>query len=316
MAPSIDVVLVVYQRWDLTESCLIHLERQSVAHRLIVVDNGSNDGTSERVAAGFPRATLVRLDSNMPYATACNRGVREGTGEAVVILNNDVECGVDFLERLTAPLAEDASMGAVSSLLLQPGDGLVDSFGLSADRTLAAFPRFHGEPAAAADPSRPTLTGPAGAAAAYRRAGWEEADGLDERIFAYMEDFELALRLRAAGWRAVAVRDAAAVHLGSATHGRRSESQRRHAGFSRGYLLRRYGILRSKAALRALLTELLVVLGDAFLSRDVAALRGRVSGWRAAAGLPRRPFPPAEAIAEEMSLVESIRLRLKDYSRT
>jgi N-acetylglucosaminyl-diphospho-decaprenol L-rhamnosyltransferase len=314
--PSIDVVLVVYERWDLTESCLRHLAEQTVPHRLIVVDNGSTDSTADNITKRFPQATLIRFDRNMPYATACNRGAKAADGEVIVILNNDVDCRPDFLERLTAPVQEDGSLGAVSGLLLQPGEKLIDSLGLAADRTLAAFPRFHGRPVSEAHPSEPTLTGPAGAAAAYRRSAWEEVGGLDEEVFAYMEDFELALRLRAAGWKALAVMDAVAIHIGSATHGRRSAWQRRHGGFGRGYVLRRYGVLRTGAGLRALVTELIVVLGDAVISRDVAALRGRVAGWRAAARKPRLPFPPAEAIANEISLADSIRLRREAYSDT
>ena len=312
--PSIDVVLVVYGRWDLTESCLRHLARQTAQHRLIVVDNGSTDGTADRISKQFPQATLIRLNRNMAYAIACNRGVQAGDGEAIVIVNNDVDCRPDFLERLTAPLQEDAETGAASALLLQPGEELVDSFGLAADRTLAAFARFHGRPVLEAHPSEPTLAGPAGAAAAYRRSAWEEVGGLDEGVFAYMEDFELALRLRTAGWKAVAVTDAVAVHLGSATHGRRSARQRRHVGFGRGYVLRRYRVLRSRAGLRALVTELMVGVGDAFISRDLSALRGRIAGWRAAAPKPRLPFPPVEAIASEISFADSIRLRRTTYA--
>src|SRR5438270_781687 len=81
------------------------------------------------------------------------------------------------------------------------------------------------------------LAGPAGTAAAYRRRALEQVGGLDESIFAYMEDFDLALRLRSGGWEAVLASDAVGVHLGSATHGHRSAWQRRHGGFGRGYML-------------------------------------------------------------------------------
>ena len=99
-----------------------------------------------------------------------------------------------------------------------------------------------------------------------------------------MEDFDLALRLRSAGWRTVVAADAVGVHLGSATHGHRSAWQRRHGGFGRGYVLRRYGVLRGRTAPRTLVTEAVVVLGDLAISRDLAALRGRLAGWRAAPG--------------------------------
>jgi GT2 family glycosyltransferase len=152
------------------------------------------------------------------------------------------------------------------------------------------------------------LTGPEGTAAAYRRTAWEQADGFDEHIAAYMEILDLALKLHSAGWRTTCAPGAIGVHLGSATFGRRTHTQRRLAGFSRGYLLRRYGVLRSRAAVRALLTEAIVVLADAILARDLAALTGRVRGWRAAHGLPRHDRPAA-AIDRTISFRRSLALR-------
>ena len=101
-------------------------------------------------------------------------------------------------------------------------------------------------------------------------------------MFAYMEDFDLGLRIRAAGWRVAGAPGAVGVHLGSATHGHRSARQRRHGGFSRGYLLRRYGVLRGRAAVRALLTEAVVSLGDLVVSRDLG--RAARPSWRVARG--------------------------------
>ena len=123
---------------------------------------------------------------------------------------------------------------------------MIDSAGLAADVTLGGFPRLQGLDVAQAGSPQPLLAGPAGTAAAYRRAAWEQVGGLDEGIFAYMEDFDLGLRLRSAGWDAVVAADAVGVHLGSATHGHRSAWQRRHGGFGRGYMLRRYGLLRGE----------------------------------------------------------------------
>jgi len=104
------------------------------------------------------------------------------------------------------------------------------------------------------------------------------------------------------------------MHLGSATHGHRTVWQRRHAGFARGYLLRRYGVLRSDQAMRALSTEAAVVLGDAVLSRDLAALSGRVAGWRSASGLTRRS-PPADALDPEIGIRDSLAWRKNIYAR-
>jgi N-acetylglucosaminyl-diphospho-decaprenol L-rhamnosyltransferase len=313
--PAVDVVIVAYNRYDLTESCLRHLAAQTLAHRTIVIDNGSTDDTSERVASEWLDVTLQRLPDNRGFAEACNRGVAAGDGELVVLLNNDVDVRRDFVERLVAPLLDDPGVGSVAALMLQPREQLIDSAGLATDAVLGGFPRLQGLSASEARRERPLLAGPAGTAAAYRRTAWEQVGGLDESIFAYMEDLDLALRLRSAGWRSTLAADAVGVHLGSATHGHRSPRQRRNGGFGRGYVLRRYGLLRGREAPRALATEAVVVLADLAISRDLEALRGRVSGWRAARRLPRRPRPPAEAIDVSIGFRDSLALRRGIYGR-
>jgi N-acetylglucosaminyl-diphospho-decaprenol L-rhamnosyltransferase len=311
---SVDVVIPVHNGWELTKTCLQHLREQTLPHRAVVCDNGSTDGTPEKLREAFPGVKLVELGQNTGFPAACNRGVRAGGGELVVLLNNDVECRPDFLERLIAPFAAER-VGSVASLLLVPGEERIESFGLAVDPTLAGYPRLRGAPVEAAQASDPVLIGPSGAAGAYRRATWNEVGGLDEGVFAYGEDVDLALRIRAAGWTTAAAQDAVAIHIGSASAVTRSEWQRYQGGFARAYFLRRYGILRSRAALRALATEALVVTGDAAVySHDFAALRGRVAGWRAARGKPRAPRPPREAIDRGITFRRSLSLRRAVYA--
>ncbi|HZC29325.1 MAG TPA: glycosyltransferase family 2 protein, partial [Gaiellaceae bacterium] len=202
----------------------------------------------------------------------------------------------------------------VAALLLQPGEDRIESFGLAVDTTLAGYPRLRGARVSEAQATNPVLVGPSGAAAAFRRRSWDDVGGLDEGAFSYGEDVDLALRLRAAGWETTVAADAVAVHIGSASAGRRSPWQRYQGGFSRGYFLRRYDVFRSRAAPRAALTEAIVVLGDALVfSRDLAALRGRIAGWRAASGRSHRPRPPRDAIDEGISFVDSLRMRVRVY---
>jgi hypothetical protein len=190
----------------------------------------------------------------------------------------------------------------------------IDSFGVTADVTLAGFARLQGHPVAAALTQGPVLCGPEGTAGAYRRRAWEQAGGLDKTIVAYMEILDLALRLRTAGWGTAGAVDALGVHLGSATYGRRSARQRRLAGFSRGYLLRRYGVLRSRAAARALITEAAVVSLDLLSCHDTQALRGRAEGWRTAHSYEPYAQPPREAIDSSISLWGSLMLRRGAYA--
>lgn len=316
MTPSIDVVIPVYNGWELTESCLEHLRVQTVPHTVIVCDNGSTDGTPERVRVSFPDTRLIELGANVGFPAACNRGAHAGRGDVVILLNNDVECRrPDFLERLVAPFRDDERLGSAASLLLTPSEQRIESFGLAVDPTLAGYPRLRGLPAREAQTTNPILIGPSGAAGAYRRKAWDEVGGLDEGVFAYAEDVDLALRIRSAGWSTTAASDAVAIHIGSASAGTRSAWQRYQGGFSRGYFLRRYGVLRSRVAARAVVTEALVVLGDTVVfSHDLAALRGRVAGWRTARGRPRVARPPEEAIDRRITFSKSVGLRLNVYS--
>jgi N-acetylglucosaminyl-diphospho-decaprenol L-rhamnosyltransferase len=316
MDPSIDVVVPAYNHYPLTNDCLIHLQRQSVPHRVIVVDDGSSDNTPALLRRDWPEVTVLELGANNGYTSAVNRGVSEGEGEYVVLLNNDVQLRPDCLERLVAPMVADPGVGSVAALMLRPDESTIDSFGVTADVTLAGFARLQGHAAGQAGqahPHMPVLTGPEGTAGAYRRRAWEQVGGLDQTIVAYMEILDLALRLRSANWSTAGAPEALGVHLGSATYGRRSSRQRRLAGFSRGYLIRRYGVLRSRAAARTLLTEAAVVSFDLLTCRDTQALRGRLDGWHAGRGRVTHPRPPLDAIDSSISLWGSLMLRRGAY---
>lgn len=313
MLDRIDVVIVCFNRYDLTSSCLRHLQAQTLPHRVIVVDNGSTDDTPERLRSEWQGVQVERLEENGGFAEACNRGVAAGSGEIVVLLNNDVDCRADFLEHLIAPM-QDERVGSVAAQLLRPGCERIDAIGFTADVTLAAFSRHRDLPPMDADGDTPTLLGPGGCAGAYRRAAWEQVEGLDEALRFYMEDVDLAVRLRMAGWRAAAEPRAVAIHIGSATLGhQRSTSQRRYGGFGRGYLLRRYKLLRGRRALRTLATETMVVLADIAMSRDLVALRSRMEGWRAAGRSPQLGHPPPDSVDPSISFRNSLARRWQTY---
>jgi len=317
MTVRMDVVIPTFNRWELTKRCLELLRAQTVPHSVIVADNASTDNTPDRVRAAFGEVRVIELDQNRGFSVACNAGAREGTSEVLILLNNDVHCPPDFLARLTARLHDDPRAGSVAGLLLLDDTERIESLGVSVDRTLAGYPRFRGAPRVEALARATALAGPSGAAAAFRREAWDEVGGLDEAVFAYGEDVDLALRLRGAGWNSIAAPDAVAIHRGSATAVHRSRAQRYAGGFSRGYFVRRYGVLEGRAALRTLATEAIAVTGDALVySRDLAALRGRLAGWRAARGLPKHPAPPADAIDASITFAQSLRLRRAAYRCT
>jgi N-acetylglucosaminyl-diphospho-decaprenol L-rhamnosyltransferase len=303
-----DVVIPTWRARELLRRCLSALDADPSPKRVIVVDNASRDGTAELVRDAFPDVTLVELPENAGFGRAVNAGVRAGSAEAIVLLNNDVLVEPGFVDAIVAPLAADG-VGMVAGLTTIPGTGLVDGFGIELDAALAAYNRARLAPVGSPGGA---LAMPSGGAAAYRRSAWEGAGGFDEALFAYGEDVDLGLRMRASGWGAVEAPAARGVHLGGATAGVDSPRQRELAGFARGFLLRRYGVLRSRAAPRALLIDALVVGWGLVRHRTLVPLRARVRGWRAAGRGGRRPLPrgvvdPSIGVAESLRRLRTAR---------
>lgn len=296
-----DVVIPTWNARELLARCLEALAGEP--GQVVVVDNASEDGTAEMVRERFPGVRLVVLAENLGFGRAVNAGVAAGSAGAVVLVNNDVVVEPGFVEAITAPLA-GPEVGMVAGLTLLPGGEGVDAFGVELDRALATYNRARRRPLDGLPAGPPAV--PSGGAAAYRREAFEAAGGFDEALFAYGEDVDLGLRLRAAGWRCAAAPLARGVHLGGATAGVDSPWQRRLGGFARGFLLRRYGVLRTRGAPRALLVDALVVAWGLVRHRTLVPLTARVAGWRAAGRGATRPFPH-DAVDPSITLREALR---------
>ena len=308
MPPSVDVVVPVHNNWELTESCLEHLRLQTLRHTVIVCDNGSTDGTPEHLRASYPEVWVVELGQNLGFSVACNRGVQVGSGEIVVLVNNDVDCRPEFLERLVAPF-DDERLGSVAALLLKPGKTRIESFGLTVDPTLAGFPRFPASRPTGPE-ARPCSWGP-------RVLRVRTVEGRGRKCVVSTKACSRTGRMSISRCGSDPKDGAPPRRLmpsrstsGSASARSRSAWQRYQAGFARGYFLRRYGILRGAVGLRAAVTEAIVVLADALIfSHDLASMRGRIAGWRAARTRPRNPPPPREALDLRLTFWKSLNLR-------
>jgi N-acetylglucosaminyl-diphospho-decaprenol L-rhamnosyltransferase len=272
------------ERW--LPRTLQSLRAQTEQLQVVVVDNGSTDGSPAAVRSDFPEVALLELGKNVGFGTALNRAVAAHPADAIVLLNSDVECEPAFCAALL-DAADDVEM--VAGVLLQEAEpSLIDSAGVVADRTLMGFDHLHGEPLAAAATAQAPL-GPTGGAALYRREAWEAVGGFDERIFLYYEDLDLALRIAARGGRCALAPEARALHAYSPGLGAASGAKYARTGWSRGYMLRRYGVMRDpRLALRVLACEGVIGAGQLLRDRTAAGLRGRLRGYREGAGEPRR----------------------------
>jgi GT2 family glycosyltransferase len=299
---TIDVIIVTWHSGGRVLRCLEHLAEQRV-HTTFLVDNASGDGTVDGVRERFPDVQVIELERNVGFGSAVNAGASAGHGEAIVLINDDVELEPGSLAALVEPLEADARTGMVAGVTVMPGSDIIDGFGIELDATLAAYNRGRHQPASSATLGR--LAMPSGGLAAYRRSAIEQAGGFDERLFAYGEDVDLGLRLRRLGWAASAAAQARATHVGGATIGVDSPRQRELAGFARGFLLRRYGVLRTRACLRAAVVETLVIGWGLVRHRTLIPVSARIRGWRAASG--DRLVPAPDAIDRSISMSEALR---------
>jgi GT2 family glycosyltransferase len=196
---------VVVPTWNGAQwlpGCLGAIERQTLPpDEVVVVDNGSSDRSLEVVAERCPQARVVRLGRNTGFAFAANRGIEAAGADAVALVNTDVELAPDWLERTAARLAADPRLGAVATKMVDMADrGRLYDAGdvLRRDGVCEQRGRFDADDGRFDTPGE-VFSACAGAAL-YRRAAVLRVGGFDERFFAYLEDADLGLRLRLAGW--------------------------------------------------------------------------------------------------------------------
>ena len=265
---------------------------------VLVVDNASADPEVRRLGDRFPGVSVIPLESNTGYSRAVNLAAREATGEALVLLNDDCFVDPGYVQEIQAPLDPAGGVTMVAGVRRDARDPTrIDTAGMQLDGTLLVFDYLNGEPLALLDGDVPDPLGPSGAAAAFDRAAFLDAGGFDEQLFAYWEDVDLVLRMRLDGQRCVLAPGARGTHAHSGTLGSGSRGKNRLMGFGRGYVLRKWSVLRSPVRLaRALVVDGVVCLGQIAVDRSVAGIGARVRGFRAA----RRAAPfPASALGDQ-----------------
>ena len=235
-ARALDVVVVTRDTLDLTLRCAAAVLGQRLGGldvRLIVVDNGSRDGTADAIATRWPDVTVLRNKADRGYARACNQGIRAGQSEFVLILNSDAFPRRGALGRLVAFLAAHSDHSVAAGLLVDAGtDRPQVGFAVRGYPTLLAqlallaglerlwphnpLSRHQALPNFDYSRTQDVEAQPAGACLACRRSDFEAVGGFDEEFHYWFEDVDLVLRLRARG-RVVYIHDAVFDHVGGAT---------------------------------------------------------------------------------------------------
>jgi GT2 family glycosyltransferase/glycosyltransferase involved in cell wall biosynthesis len=285
---AVSTIIVNHERRDLLQICLESLQRALRAvdedTELIVVDNGSRDGSAALVRERFPEVKVVELERNEGFAGGVTRGIEVAQGEWIAVFNNDTTVEPDCIKQMLEAGGVHPRVGSVAAQMrfadrrdvLNSAGLELDRLGIAADRLVGTRVQEHG----ARVPYE--VFGATGGAAIFRRAMLDQVGGFDESYFAFFEDADLAWRAHSHGWRALYAPAAVVYHHHSATA--------QHGSPAKLYLVGRNRVrtLAKNATLGMLLVNgpWMLVYDAAYVAfasvtgRTLAPLRGRVRGLR------------------------------------
>jgi GT2 family glycosyltransferase len=199
---------------------------------VIVVDNGSQDGSREKVEELFEYAKskthfsthLVKLPSNMGFARACNEGMYNASGEYIVLLNNDVEVEARWLKELVTGMERHPECGMGTSKMVQYDNRKqIYNTGDLFRVWCTGGGRGFGEIDSGQYESEVYVVGACAGAGIYRRSLFDQIGYFDEDFFIFSEDVDINLRAQYAGYRCVYLPKAIVYHWGTATVGFNSD---------------------------------------------------------------------------------------------
>lgn len=223
VADRASVIIVVYNSLPFLKACLKALADRTgeIDWELVVVDNGSRDGSVEAVREQFPMATVIEQSRNIGFAAACDEGAKHATGEHLLFLNPDVMLDSGAIEAMQQALASTEKAGAVSArlrfpdgsfqascrrwptagnLLFSRGSILSRLLGREGRYTLPDYDCVREVPACA------------GTAMMIDHSLFDRIGQFDRRFFMYMEDTDLCFRLGQSGYRNLFVPSAGGIH--------------------------------------------------------------------------------------------------------
>lgn len=229
----VSIMIVCWNSGAHLTKCLSALRGQTCRDfEVILVDNGSTDGSTEGIEQAYPdlKIQLERLDGNHGFAAANNIGARLACGKWLALLNADAFPEPDWLEKLLQATEAYPVFSCFSSRQIQANnleylDGTGDSYHVSG----VAWRRNINRPVDQFGLNAEEIFTPCAAAALYPRDVFLNVGGFDEDFFSYFEDVDFGFRLRLQGNRALYVPDAVVHHVGSATFGMNSDFSLYHS---------------------------------------------------------------------------------------
>jgi GT2 family glycosyltransferase len=250
--PTLSVVVPTHQTRGLTLRCLeaVLAAPPPGGLEVILVDDGSTDGTAEEAGRRFPEVAIVRHERAEGFTRSANQGLARARGGLLLLLNSDTEVAPGALARLAEAFAASPRLGVAGAALVypdgrpqwsggpEPSCAWMFALGSGLPALLSRLPGYRrARPLAVAE--RRPVGWVTGAAMAFRRALWEHAGPLDEAFGFYAQDLDFCVRARAAGWEVALLPEVRVLHHHGATIGQRAGAvSGQHLGLLWGDLLR------------------------------------------------------------------------------
>jgi GT2 family glycosyltransferase len=210
--PTVTVVIPHFSGEAILRRCLISLQKTLYPdYSILIVDNGSEDGSVERVTTEFPDVQIIRSPMNLGFAGGCNLGICESQSELICLLNDDAVVTPEWLGSLVSVMAFDPKIGAVQPKILsiQKPDQFDYSGGAGGEMDVFGYPfargrLFHSleKDQGQYDRSCPIFWA-SGAATLIRRSVLDRVGLFDTAFFAHMEEIDLDWRMQKAGFQIV-----------------------------------------------------------------------------------------------------------------
>lgn len=262
-APALSIILVCWNNKDYLEPCLNSLYGGGLrsSFDVVVVDNGSTDGSQAMLREKFPEVKIIQNDRNVGLGKASNQGIEATQGRYILLLNNDTLVNGPSLDRMVDYLDSNPRAGGAGGRLLNP-DG---SFQAAGNKFPSMFEEFlittrlgamiwPGYPDRGYPDRVEAVDWIGSACLLVRRAALDQVGLLDEEYFIYGDEADLQYRLKKAGWQVYYLPDVTTIHYGGRSMNRWSRRKMVYRGKMLFYQ-KNYGPLRT-GAMRVMLAVL------------------------------------------------------------
>lgn len=290
--PLVSIVALNWNGEKHVHKCLAHVVAQEYKPiEVIVVDNGSVDGSLNRIKEKYPRFIYVENHNNRGYAAGMNQGIAASRGEFVVPLNQDVCLSREFVSRCVERMLSDSTLGAIGGRVFSwIGDELTEQLRAGEGERIFMKKRFQADGGNFTSDAVLTFA-PSGSFPFLRRAMLEDVRGVsgcfyDEAFETGWEDCDLWFRMHLLGWKCLFLPSAVGWHVGSGSVGGRATFFSKSVDYQLRILRNRHFTIIKNIPNRTLLwllpylsaTELGIV--PYFLVRSPRAVLALVGAWR------------------------------------